>query len=77
MSLTPLTLEAAIQSFNGEALYGESDGLGLASQYLTYEIVIKDIQEQVHSDASTRQSNRYNGLDLSAGMLLVYAKILI
>ena len=70
MSLTPLTLEAAIQSFNGEALYGESDGLGLASQYLTYEIVIKDIQEQVHSDASTRQSNRYNGLDLSAGMFI-------
>ena len=70
MSLTPLTLRAAIQSFNGEALYGESDGLGLASQYLTYEIVIKDIQEQVHSDASTRQSNRYNGLDLSAGMFI-------
>ena len=70
MSLTPLTLGAAIQSFNGEALYGESDGLGLASQYLTYEVVIKDIQEQVHSDASTRQSNRYNGLDLSAGMFI-------
>jgi hypothetical protein len=70
MSLTPLTLGAAIQSFNGEALYGESDGLGLASQYLTYEVVIKDIQEQVHSDASTRQPNRYNGLDLSAGMFI-------
>ena len=70
MSLTPLTLRAAIQSFNGEALYGESDGLGLASQYLTYEVVIKDIQEQVHSDASTRNAFKYNGLDLSAGMFI-------
>ena len=70
MSLTPLTLQASIQSFNGEALYGESDGLGLASQYLTYEVVIKDVQEQVHSDASTRQPNRYNALDLSAGMFI-------
>ena len=70
MSLTPLTLRAAIQSFNGEALYGESDGLGLASQYLTYEVVIKDIQEQVHSDASTRNAFKYNGLDLSGGMFI-------
>lgn len=70
MSLTPLTLSGAIQSFNGETLYGESDGLGLASQYLTYDVVIKDIQEQVHSDASTRNAFKYNGLDLSAGMFI-------
>ena len=70
MSLTPLTLSGAIQSFNGETLYGESDGLGLASQYLTYDVVIKDIQEQTHADASTRNSFKYNGLDLSAGMFI-------
>ncbi|MBD44711.1 MAG: hypothetical protein CMC65_05705 [Flavobacteriaceae bacterium] len=70
MSLTPLTLSGAIQSFNGETLYGESDGLGLASQYLTYDVVIKDIQEQTHADASTRNAFKYNGLDLSAGMFI-------
>ena len=70
MSLTPLTLSGAIQSFNGETLYGESDGLGLASQYLTYDVIIKDIQEQTHADASTRNAFKYNGLDLSAGMFI-------
>lgn len=70
MSLTPLTLSGAIQSFNGETLYGESDGLGLASQYLTYDVIIKDIQEQVHSDGSTRKANRYDGLDVKAGMFI-------
>lgn len=69
-SLTPITLGAAIQSFSGDTLYGESDGLGLASQYLTYDVTIKDIQEQVHSDASTRKANRYDGLDVRAGMFI-------
>lgn len=69
-SLTPITLGAAIQSFSGDTLYGESDGLGLASQYLTYDVTIKDIQEQVHSDASTRKANRYDGLDVIAGMFI-------
>lgn len=69
-SLTPITLGAAIESFSGKDLYGESDGLGLASQYLTYDVGIKDIQEQIHSDQSTRQANRYNGLDVKAGMFI-------
>ena len=69
-SLTPITLGAAIESFSGKDLYGESDGLGLASQYLTYDVGIKDIQEQIHSDQSTRQANRYNGLDIKAGMFI-------
>ena len=69
-SLTPITLGAAIESFSGQDLYGESDGLGLASEYLTYEVGIKDIQEQIHSDGSTRQPNRYNGLDVTAGMFI-------
>lgn len=69
-SLTPITLGAAIESFSGKDLYGESDGLGLASEYLTYDVGIKDIQEQIHSDQSTRQANRYNGLDVKAGMFI-------
>ena len=46
-SLTPITLGAAIESFSGKDLYGESDGLGLASQYLTYDVGIKDPEVKI------------------------------
>lgn len=70
MSLTPITILASIQSFQGADLYGQSDGLGLQNEYLTYDIAIKNIFQQVHSDASTREPLLYNGLDIKAGMYI-------
>ena len=70
MSLTPITILASIQSFQGADLYGQSDGLGLQNEYLTYDIAIKNINPQVHADASTREPLLYNGLDIKAGMYI-------
>ena len=70
MSLTPITILASIQSFQGANLYGQSDGLGLQNEYLTYDITIKNINPQTHADASTREPELYNGLDIKAGMYI-------
>jgi hypothetical protein len=70
MSLTPITLSAAIESFQGADLYGQSDGLGLQNEYLTYDIALKNVSVQNHSDASTREPLLYNALDIKTGMYI-------
>ena len=70
LTLTPITLSATINTFAGADLYGESDGLGLGSQYLTYNISLKNINPQNHSDSSTREPLQYNGLDIQSGMFI-------
>ena len=70
LTLTPITLSATIDTFVGADLYGESDGLGLGSQYLTYNISLKNINPQNHSDSSTREPLQYNGLDIQSGMFI-------
>ena len=69
-TLTPITLSGSISAWAGQNLYGENDGLGLQNQYSTYEISVSSINPQTHGDASTREPNIYNGLDISEGMFL-------
>tara|TARA_Y100000287_G_scaffold158404_1_gene136292 strand:- start:692 stop:2587 length:1896 start_codon:yes stop_codon:yes gene_type:complete len=70
LTLTPITLSATVDTFGNADLYGESDGLGLASQYLTFNMSLKNINPQNHSDSSTREPLQYNGLDIQAGMFI-------
>lgn len=70
LTLTPITLTAAISTFTGADLYGESDGLGLASQYLTHDVALTNISAQNHADGSTREPFTYNGLDVEQGMFI-------
>lgn len=69
-TLTPITLDGSVAGWTSKDLYGESDGLGLANQYLTYDVVIDGIAGQSHSDSSTREPNLYNGLDVEEGMFI-------
>ena len=69
-TLTPITLAGTITGWTGQTLYGENDGLGLANQYATYNVTINPVLAQTHGDASTREPNAYNALDVSEGMFL-------
>jgi|TARA_B100000768_G_C11274631_1_gene375262 hypothetical protein len=69
-TLTPITLQGSIAGWTGQSLYGENDGLGLANQYSTYTITVSSIVPQTHGDASTREPNAYNALDITEGMFL-------
>jgi len=69
-TLTPITLQGSITGWTGQSLYGENDGLGLANQYSTYTITVSSIVPQTHGDASTREPNAYNALDVTEGMFL-------
>lgn len=69
-TLTPITLQGSIAGWTGQSLYGENDGLGLANQYSTYTITVSSIVPQTHGDASTREPNAYNALDVTEGMFL-------
>lgn len=70
ITLTPITLSGTITGWTGQNLYGENDGLGLANQYSTYDVTINPVLTQTHGDASTRETNAYNALDVSEGMFL-------
>ena len=70
LTLTPITLTGSVDGMQGAALYGASDGLGLGSQYLTFNLSLKTINPQNHSDASTREPLQYNGLDIETGMFI-------
>ena len=59
LTLTPITLTGSVDGMQGAALYGASDGLGLGSQYLTFNLSLKTINPQNHSDASTREPLQY------------------
>lgn len=67
-TFTPITLTGTISSTTNGLIYGENDGSGMASQYQTYDLVISPITPQNIGDGSTRQSNQYNGIDISVGM---------
>lgn len=69
-SLTPITLEGSIVSWAGKDLYGDVDGLGLQNEYVTFDVKVDGISGQTHSDASTREPNLFNGLDVKEGMFL-------
>lgn len=69
-TLTPITLSGSVAGWSGKDLYGESDGLGLANQYITFDVEINGISGQNHSDSSTREPNIYNGLDVEEGMFI-------
>lgn len=67
-TFTPITLTGTVSSTTNGLIYGENDGSGMASQYQTYDLVISPITPQNIGDGSTRQSNQYNGIDISVGM---------
>ena len=68
--ITPITLRAKIESMSGSILYGESDGSGLQSDYIRYDVTVKDVLNQNHADESSREPLLYNGLDIRAGMFI-------
>lgn len=69
-TLTPITLEGSITSWNGKNLYGDTDGLGLQNEYVSFDVVVGGISGQSHADSSTREPNLFNGLDVKEGMFL-------
>lgn len=68
---TPITLFGSIASYVGLDLYGESDNTGFAAEYQTYTVSISSVSTQLIGDASTRDSNQYNGIDIEPGMFIV------
>lgn len=68
--ITPITITAKISTMVGSQTYGETDGSGLESEYKYYDIALKNIVSQDHSDASTREPLKYNGLDIKVGMFI-------
>lgn len=65
--LTPITLQGEVLSSTSYELYGEVDGSGLENSYKTYNIEINNIADQLTFDESTRESGKYNGIDIVSG----------
>ena len=65
--LTPITLVGEVLSSTSYELYGEADGSGLENAYKTYNIEINNIADQLSFDESTRESGKYNGIDVVSG----------
>jgi hypothetical protein len=64
---TPITLQGEVLSSTSYELYGEVDGSGLENSYKTYNIEINNIADQLTFDESTRESGKYNGIDIVSG----------
>lgn len=68
--LTPITLKGELLSSAPFTLYGEIDGSGLESEFKTYDIEINNIQDQLTFDESSRESGKFNGIDVSSGFFI-------
>lgn len=64
---TPITLQGEVLSSTSYELYGEVDGSGLENSYKTFNIEINNIADQLTFDESTRESGKYNGIDIVSG----------
>ena len=64
---TPITLQGEVLRSTSYELYGEVDGSGLENSYKTYNIEINNIADQLTFDESTRESGKYNGIDIVSG----------
>ena len=64
---TPITLQGEVLSSTSYELYGEVDGSGLENSYKTYNIEINNIADQLNFDEYTRESVKYNGIEIVSG----------
>jgi hypothetical protein len=64
---TPITIAGEIVSFTPFEYYGEIDGSGLENEVKSYVVEINNISDQLTFDSSTRESGKYNGIDVVAG----------
>jgi hypothetical protein len=64
---TPITIAGEIVSFTPFEYYGEVDGSGLENEVKSYVVEINNISDQLTFDSSTRESGKYNGIDVVAG----------
>lgn len=64
---TPITLVGEIVNFTPFEYYGEIDGSGLENQTKSYIVEINNIADQLTFDASSREDNKFNGIDIVAG----------
>ena len=64
---TPITLVGEIVSFTPFEYYGEVDGSGLENEPKSYVLEMNSIQDQLTFDSSSRESGKFNGIDIIAG----------